>query len=186
MSHARFATAAITAAGILIAFAGVVSAQESGATVKKGSVSRDEFRIRRAAPSSNASSSSASSTPANKKLYATVEKNKVIPANKPLLPQNPVLDSLVEANDYATPAPPVRSPLPAAATMNAPKPASRYVWGQSAAGGYFEASGAFDHTIMGDELYKYGGKFMDGTVVPTTPVVCNFKGHVYRPYVVKR
>ncbi len=61
-----------------------------------------------------------------------------------------------------------------------------YIWEQSANGGYYDATGQFRGLVMGDQLYRYGGKFPDGTAVPTTPVVCNFQGHVYLPYVVKR
>lgn len=61
-----------------------------------------------------------------------------------------------------------------------------YIWQQSAVNGYYDATGQVKDLVPGDQLYLYGGKFADGTEVPFTPVVCNFKAHVYFPFVVKR
>lgn len=64
---------------------------------------------------------------------------------------------------------------------------SNYIWGLSRDGGYYDASGQIKVVVPGDQLYKYGGTFMDGSKVPTTPVVTNFAKHAYRyPYVVRQ
>ncbi len=157
-------------------------------TPQAGGVRQDIFRIRRGAPAAPSSTFSAPVAPAGSssspKLFGTIQKSKLLPANN-LQPMDASPD-LVRSNDYATPAPQfTMAPIPAAASTTQ-KQNSKYVWGQSAAGGYFDASGQTKELVMGDQLYKYGGTFMDGTAVPTTPVVCNFKGHVYKPYVVKR
>lgn len=187
MSLARFAIAAFFAANFLNTMTAPLSfAQENtNNSSHRGGVQEDVFRIRRGgAPKTTVTPKSD-----QPKLYGTIQKSKVLPPTQPLVPMDPAAD-LVRANDYATPVAPFKAaqPIPASAMMNQapPKPESKFVWGQSAAGGYFDASGQMKENVMGDQLYKFGGKFMDGTPVPTTPVVCNFKGHVYKPYVVKR
>ncbi|MBX9687595.1 MAG: hypothetical protein K2X27_12885 [Candidatus Obscuribacterales bacterium] len=114
------------------------------------------------------------------KLYGAIEKSKILPQPEPYGSMEPSLGSAVQANDYAAAVTTLSSPPPQSKTLG------NYLWGQSSAGGYYDASGQIKETVRGDELYKFGGKFMDGTAVPTTPVVCNFRGHVYKPYVVKR
>lgn len=122
------------------------------------------------------------------RLFGAVETNKFVPAKQVYIPQNASPDSAVQANDYAgvvsSSAMPVIPPVIPIPTVVKPK--ASYVWGQSAAGGYYDCSGKMQGTVMGDQLFKFGGTFSDGTPVPTTPVVCNFRGHVYKPYVVKR
>jgi hypothetical protein len=122
------------------------------------------------------------------RLYGNVEADKYLPPSRVYVPETPGLDSAVQANDYAgavsTAAIPTIPPVLPIPTPQAVK--GTYVWGQSAAGGYYDCSGKMPGTVMGDQLYKLGGTFVDGTPVPTTPVVCNFRGHVYKPYVVKR
>ena len=164
MSLSRSALIAILAAAI---FAPSTLAQNAS------SAQGDVFRIKR---------------DYSPRLYGNVEANKYIPPSRVYVPETPGLDSAVQANDYAgavstaaiptiRPVVPIPTPQPARGT---------YIWGQSAAGGYYDCSGKMSGTVMGDQLYKLGGTFVDGTPVPTTPVVCNFRGHVYKPYVVKR
>lgn len=119
---------------------------------------------------------------AKPRLYGNVEHNTVA-SPKPYTPMEPALGASVQANDYLNPA---TSALSASASTDKKETKANFVWGQSAAGGYFDCTGQVKELVMGDQLHKYGGKFSDGTAVPTTPVVCNFKGHVYKPYVVKR
>lgn len=61
-----------------------------------------------------------------------------------------------------------------------------YVWSQSGAGGYYDATGQTKEVVPGDQLYKWGGKLQDGAVIPPYPVVCNFAKHVYRPFIRKQ
>ena len=86
-----------------------------------------------------------------------------------------------QSADYATSiAPPPPPPPP-------PKKAKgNYIWGQSAMGGYYDGTGQIKVVVPGDELYKYGGKFMDGVEVPDYPVTVNFRQHTYRPFIMKR
>lgn len=121
--------------------------------------------------------------PAKPLLYGNIQHNKILPEPQSLLPLEGGLDSAVKASDYSMPA------FNAAAAVNAPLPRvgnGKHLWGQSDAGGYYDATGQMSGTVMGDELYKYGGTFTDGTPVPAYPAVCNFKGHVYKPYVRKQ
>jgi hypothetical protein len=131
----------------------------------------DQFRIRR------------DSTP---RLFGRIERNKDLQHNQnyqtmqaQYAAQNQMPGG-VQAADYTG------SVNTLSTQLRRLQPQSKYIWQQSAAGGYYEASGAVKELVMGDQLFRYGGKFSDGTAVPTTPVVCNFKGHVYFPYVVKR
>lgn len=121
--------------------------------------------------------------PAKPLLYGNIQHNKILPEPQVLVPLEGGLDSAVKASDYSMPA------FNAAASVNAPLPRAgngKHLWGQSDAGGYYDATGQMTGTIMGDELYKFGGTFTDGTPVPAYPAVCNFKGHVYKPYVRKQ
>lgn len=121
------------------------------------------------------------------RLFGNVEANKYLPPNRVYVPETPASDSAVQANDYAGAVSTAVTSIPPVVPIPTPQPVkSTCVWGQSAAGGYYDCSGKTPGTVMGDQLYKYGGTFVDGTPVPTTPVVCNFRGHVYKPYVVKR
>ncbi|MBX9724300.1 MAG: hypothetical protein K2X81_23025 [Candidatus Obscuribacterales bacterium] len=115
------------------------------------------------------------------RLYGTIQTNKVVP-NLPYVPSTPSADGLVQANDYAGGA------SQAAFVPQKPKAPvqSTYVWFQSAEHGYYDGSGQYKDLVDGDKLYSVGGHFADGSPVPTTPVVCNFKGHTYKPYIVKR
>jgi hypothetical protein len=115
------------------------------------------------------------------RLYGTIETNKVVP-NIPYAPSTPSADGLVQANDYAAGASqsafvPSKAKAPVQSTC---------VWFQSAEHGYYDGSGQCKNLVDGDMLYTVGGHFADGSPVPTTPVVCNFKGHTYKPYIVKR
>lgn len=89
--------------------------------------------------------------------------------------------SAVSTQDYmggVSISPPPQQPQP---------PKGKYIWGLSRDGGYYDASGQIKTVIPGDQLYKYGGTFMDGQSVPTSPVVTNFAGHAYRfPYVIRK
>lgn len=183
MSLAKFALPVLLV-NLLGMGAGLTAAHADDlSSPQAGGVKQDVFRIRRGAPQT-ATFAAPAVSPTSPKLFGTIQKSKVLPSDN-LQPMEPSSD-LVRSNDYATPAPQfTMAPIPAAASTTQ-KPISKYVWGQSAAGGYFDASGQTKELVMGDLLYKYGGTFMDGTPVPTTPVVCNFKGHVYKPYVVKR
>ncbi len=188
MSFAQTGTFLIALAFVLssgLAVSANDAAQKSGNALN-GYVQKDGavFRIKRTAP--------VSAKPVQKPvqdkslLYGSVEHNKNLPPRPQTRTQEPALDSFVTADDYASPpapAPQNNTPLQAAASKQA---SATFIWGQSADGGYFDASGQHKSNVMGDELYKYGGKFLDGSPVPTTPVVCNFKGHVYKPFVVKR
>ena len=53
------------------------------------------------------------------------------------------------------------------------------VWQQSAAGGYYDATGQVGHIVHGSELWRFGGTFGDGRPVPNGPAATNFAGHVY-------
>lgn len=56
-----------------------------------------------------------------------------------------------------------------------------YIWYQSAQGGYYDASGTTKELVWADKLYKYGGKFEDGTRVPERPIRdFNAMGHAWR------
>lgn len=58
-----------------------------------------------------------------------------------------------------------------------------YIWGLSRDGGYYDATGQIKTVIKGEDIYKYGGTFIDGTAVPSAPVITNFAKHAYRnPY----
>lgn len=141
--------------------------------------SGDVFRIRRDGNSANLQKGAN-----GPRLFGTVERSHIVPPSTyvPLEPASG-LRSAVQANDYAGSVTAIPAPPPA---LRSKKPVGTYVWGQSAAGGYYDSTGQMPGTVMGDQLYKYGGTFMDGTHVPTSPVVCNFRGHVYKPYVVKK
>lgn len=119
-------------------------------------------------------------------LYGSVQHNKTIPNKQALVPQEAGLDSLVKSQDYSAPFNGNAAINTGSIQSSPSKPPATYKWGQSDTGGYYDASGQIKETVMGDMLYKYGGTFMDGTQVPKMPVVCNFKGHVYKPYVPKR
>lgn len=163
--------------GTVPAFADDVSGH---ATTQSPQLGKAEFNTQVPEP---AASFRIKREPVTAKLFGNIEKNTSL-SPRPYLNADPSLDSPVKANDYAGL---VQNSLSATAATNETKtPKGNYVWGQSAAGGYFDATGQIKELVMGDQLFKFGGKFMDGTAVPTTPVVCNFKGHVYKPYVVKR
>lgn len=54
---------------------------------------------------------------------------------------------------------------------------SDYVWALSNAGGYYEANGKLQNIVHGRDLYKYGGRFIDGRQVPSYAAETNFAGH---------
>ncbi|MBY0358701.1 MAG: hypothetical protein K2W82_11915 [Candidatus Obscuribacterales bacterium] len=90
-------------------------------------------------------------------------------------------EAVVNVNDYAG------SVMTAAPAPPPPPKISNYIWGLSRDGGYYDATGQIKIVVPGDQLYKYGGTFMDGTAVPVTPVVTNFANHAYRfPYVIRK
>lgn len=89
-------------------------------------------------------------------------------------------EAVVNINDYA-------GSVMTTAPLPPPPKISNYIWGLSRDGGYYDATGQVKIVVPGDQLYKYGGTFMDGTSVPTTPVVTNFANHAYRfPYVIRK
>lgn len=106
--------------------------------------------------------------------HGAVEQQHQLHIERRYIPVQAAPQPVVQTVTTFTPPPPCLSP------------ARGYIWEQSAVGGYYDATGQNKQIIMGDQLYLYGGTFADGTPVPTTPVVCNFAGHVYMPYVVKR
>lgn len=56
-----------------------------------------------------------------------------------------------------------------------------YIWYQSAQGGYYDGSGTTKELVWADKLYKYGGRFEDGTRVPEQPIRdMNAMGHAFR------
>lgn len=124
------------------------------------------------------------------KLFGSVQRNSGLRIDREkrqeLLPDSRYQ---MDASQFEQPPllPQVKEPL-AGAVEAAPAPKkSSYVWNLSNMGGYYECTGQIKVVVPGDQLYKYGGKFIDGTDVPTTPVTTNFAGHVYRfPYVIKR
>lgn len=144
-----------------------VSHQGSSQIPLNGDVRQDVFRIRRDGPAPQAKTQTLSPSG---RLTGTIEKNKVTVPKVPTLVQ-----SADYADSFATPPPP---PVK--------KKRGSHVWGQSAMGGYYDATGQIKTVVPGDELYKYGGTFQDGVAVPDYPVTCNFKGHTYRPFVAKR
>jgi hypothetical protein len=141
----------------------------------------DHFRIRR------------DSTP---RLYGRVEHDNNPPPPRYYRPMEAHPGSYLQAGalaTFSTPPPPLQPPplqppplQPQPMQPQPMQPQHNYIWQQSAVRGYYDATGQIKELVMGDQLFKYGGKFADGTVVPTTPVVCNFKAHVYFPYVIKR
>lgn len=138
------------------------SYQPAGSTLG-GAVKEEVFRVRRNSPPG--SSLMTGSQP--RVLTGTIETNKVVVPKVPTLVES--------ANNSAFTPPP-------------PPPAQKkgtYIWGQSALGGYYDATGQIKEVVRGDELYKYGGAFQDGVAVPNFPVTCNFKGHTYRPFIRK-
>lgn len=54
-----------------------------------------------------------------------------------------------------------------------------YLWCQSAYGGYYDCTGNYQGNVAGYRLRELGGKFVDGTPVPTGPVKMNEAGHVW-------
>ena len=143
-------------------------AQAGVAEPLTGDVQHDVMRIRRSSNQTN----QVARPLQQQRLTGTIEKNRVT------IPKVP---TLVESADYATSiAPPPPPPPP-------PKKAKgNYIWGQSAMGGYYDGTGQIKVVVPGDELYKYGGKFMDGVEVPDYPVTVNFRQHTYRPFIMKR
>ena len=125
----------------------------------------DHFRIKRDSTS---------------RLYGHIERQKDLPYSHAYRSGQARSDLPVQAGDYVGSVNAFVAPLPAVLRQ------SNYIWQQSVDGGYYDATGQIKILVMGDQLFRYGGKLSDGTAVPTTPVVCNFKGHVYFPYVVKR
>ena len=71
----------------------------------------------------------------------------------------------------------------AAATAPPAVPSGReapYIWVQASVGGYYDASHTTPNVVTADQLYRYGGKFADGTPVPTEPIASlNSMGHAY-------
>jgi hypothetical protein len=55
-----------------------------------------------------------------------------------------------------------------------------YVWCQSVDGGYYDSSGTAKEHVMANQLFRYGGRFQDGTPVPAEPITSfNSMGHAY-------
>lgn len=125
------------------------------------------------------------------KLFGSVERNSGlrIDRSQRLVPQN---GYQMDPTDFSQPPmqpamQPAAQPLEAAAQKEATPKKPTYVWNLSLAGGYYECTGQIKVVVPGDQLYKYGGTFIDGTAVPDAPAVTNFAGHVYRfPYVLKK
>ena len=113
--------------------------------------------------------------------------------------QSTQLTGSTEASDFASA--PLQKQTPKAAALPAPlagqastisggvsqtKPQPKeppYIWWQSLYGGYYDGSGTLssNNVIPADQLYKYGGKFSDGTPVPRTPISSkNIAGHAFK------
>ena len=54
-----------------------------------------------------------------------------------------------------------------------------YIWCQSRDGGYYDASGTIKGVVPGARLKLYGGRFNDGSPIPTGNVAVNESGHVF-------
>ena len=95
--------------------------------------------------------------------------------------QNPSLDAQLAADAlaklshvFSTGATATAQP-PAATVAGAP-----YIWVQASVGGYYDASHTTPAIVTADQLYRYGGKFADGTPVPNQPIASlNSMGHAY-------
>lgn len=123
------------------------------------------------------------------KLFGSVQRNAGLRIDRSRL--EPDNGYQMDAAEFAQPPvlPQVQTtPLAGTAQKAEPeKKKANYVWNLSNAGGYYECTGQIKVVVPGDQLYKYGGTFIDGTAVPDTPVVTNFAGHAYRfPYVIKK
>jgi len=66
-------------------------------------------------------------------------------------------------------------------SQSAPSPQPPFIWYQCAEGGYYDGSGHTADRVWANQLYKYGGKFNDGTPVPKEPITqFNSSGHAFR------
>lgn len=91
------------------------------------------------------------------------------------------LSTGVSAADFAVSAKPQPVTQAAPFTLATAKSAAPYIWYQSALGGYWDASGTTRDVVRADKLYRYGGKFADGTLVPPEPIRdFNAAGHAFR------
>lgn len=54
-----------------------------------------------------------------------------------------------------------------------------YIWGQSVNGGYYDVTNTYKGVVPGYRLKELGGKFADGTPVPSGNVKMNEAGHVW-------
>ncbi|MGK3868181.1 hypothetical protein ABI118_15390, partial [Enterococcus faecium] len=75
-------------------------------------------------------------------LYGSVEQSKILREARPYTPMQATPEmakqsALVQTSDYANPA----IPTPTFSAAVAKKATGNYLWGQSASGGYYDASG---------------------------------------------
>jgi hypothetical protein len=95
-------------------------------------------------------------------------------------PQNPSLNSQLAAEAMAK----LTHVFSTGATSTAPPaiasgPGAPYIWVQGVVG-YYDASHTTPAIVTADQLYRYGGKFADGTPVPSAPIASlNSTGHAY-------
>jgi hypothetical protein len=56
-----------------------------------------------------------------------------------------------------------------------------YIWCQSGEGGYYDSTGNAKQRVWANELYRFGGRFQDGTPVPAQPITnFNSMGHAFK------
>lgn len=85
----------------------------------------------------------------------------------------------VDPTQFASPAP---TRFSAGIAQAQPQRAmAPYVWCQSNEGGYYDETGHAKTNVWAAELYKFGGRFKDGTPVPARPITnFNAMGHAYK------
>jgi hypothetical protein len=95
------------------------------------------------------------------------------------LERNQPYASSVDADSFRAQARP-RAFRASIASSPQPTQSAPYVWCQSMAGGYSDSSGHISRNVWAADLYKFGGRFQDGTPVPREPITdFNSMGHAY-------